>query len=152
LSFPTQTFNRLTSEVGLWTTTLFNSSLATFMLQLKVAWTNDFGNQALETQAALLDQPFSIATANPGRDAAVVDVNLTAWQTENVRVFARYWGRVPQQRDLKRGLRRRAHDLVTRSRLVGLEQNRVQCPSDKCDSRKKDETSLMATPMRPEPP
>lgn len=92
LSFPSQTFNRLTSEVGLWTTTLFNSSLATFMLQLKVAWTNDFGNQALATQAALLDQPFSIATANPGRDAAVVDVNLTAWQTENVRVFARYRG------------------------------------------------------------
>jgi outer membrane autotransporter protein len=92
LSFPSQTFNRLTSELGLWSTTLVQSGLTTYMLQLKLSWTNDFGNQALTTQAALLDQPFTIAAANPGRDAAVVALNLAAWQTENVALFARYRG------------------------------------------------------------
>ncbi len=62
------------------------------MLQLKLSWTDDFGDQALTTQAALLDQPFAIAAANPGRDAAVIGVNLAVWQTENVALFARYTG------------------------------------------------------------
>jgi autotransporter-associated beta strand protein len=92
LSFPSQTFNRLTSEVGVWATTLLHADLTTYMLQLKLSWTDDFASQGLTTQAALLDQPFMIAAANPGRDAAVIGVNLAAWQTENVALFARYTG------------------------------------------------------------
>lgn len=92
LNFPSQTFNRLTSEVGVWATTLLHCDLTTYMLQVKLSWTDDFGNQALTTQAALLDQPFAIAAANPGRDAAVIGVNLAVWQTENVALFARYTG------------------------------------------------------------
>ncbi|WP_294540166.1 autotransporter domain-containing protein [uncultured Rhodoblastus sp.] len=92
LSFPSQSFNRLTSEVGLWATRLFHNGLTTYMVQLKGSWTEDFGNQALTTQAALLDQPFTIAAANPGRAAAVLAVNLAAWQTENVALFAKYEG------------------------------------------------------------
>jgi subtilase-type serine protease len=92
LSFPSQTFNRLTSEVGAWATTLLHADLTTYMLQLKLSWTDDFGDQALTTQAALLDQPFAIAAANPGRNAAVVGVNVASWQTENIALFARYTG------------------------------------------------------------
>ncbi|WP_294538824.1 autotransporter domain-containing protein [uncultured Rhodoblastus sp.] len=92
LSFPSQSFNRLTSEVGLWATKLFHNGLTTYMVQLNGSWTEDFGAQALTTQAALLDQPFTIAAANPGRAAAVVAVNLAAWQTENVALFAKYEG------------------------------------------------------------
>jgi outer membrane autotransporter protein len=76
LNFPSQTFTRLTSEVGVWATTLLHCDLTTYMLQLKLSWTDDFGDQALTTQAALLDQPFAIAAANPGRDAAVNGVKL----------------------------------------------------------------------------
>jgi uncharacterized protein with beta-barrel porin domain len=92
LAFPTQTFYRLTSEVGAWATTLLHADLTTYMVQLKLSWTDDFGNQALTTQAALLDQPFAIQAANPGRNAAVVGINVAAWQTENVALFAKYAG------------------------------------------------------------
>jgi uncharacterized protein with beta-barrel porin domain len=60
--------------------------------QLKLAWTHDFGNQALVTQAALLNQPFAIVAANPGRDAAVMALSLSAWQTESLCLFANYTG------------------------------------------------------------
>ncbi len=92
LSFPTRTFDRVTGELGVWTTKLFHAGATTYMLQFKAAWTDDFSNPALTTQAALLDQPFGIAAANPGRDAAVVAVNVAAWQTESVALFANYRG------------------------------------------------------------
>ncbi len=62
------------------------------MLQAKASWTNDFGNDGLTTQAALLDEPFTIAAANPGRSAAVITVNLAAWRNENVALFGQYQG------------------------------------------------------------
>ena len=92
LNFPSQSFNRVTSEIGLWATRLFHSDLATYMLQAKASWTNDFGNDGLTTQAALLDQPFTIATADPGRSAAVIAVNFAAWRSENVALFLQYQG------------------------------------------------------------
>ena len=92
LSFPSQSFDRATSEVGLWATRLFHSDSTTYMLQAKASWTNDFGNQGLTTQAALLDQPFTIAAANPGGSAAVIAVNFAAWRMENVAVFFQYQG------------------------------------------------------------
>jgi subtilase-type serine protease len=92
LTFPSQSFNRVTSEVGLWATKLFRSEATTYMLQAKASWTNDFGNQGLTTQAALLDQPFTITAANPGRSAAVIAVNFAAWRTENVALFFQYQG------------------------------------------------------------
>ncbi len=92
LSFPSQSFNRVTSEVGLWATKLLHSDATTYMLQAKASWTNDFGNDGLTTQAALLDEPFTIAAANPGRSAAVITVNLAAWRNENVALFGQYQG------------------------------------------------------------
>ncbi len=92
LSFPSQSFNRVTSEVGLWATKLIHSDAATFLLQAKASWTNDFGNDGLTSQAALLEQPFTIAAANPGRSAAVIAVNFAAWRTENVALFLQYRG------------------------------------------------------------
>ncbi|MGA2636709.1 autotransporter domain-containing protein [Methylocella sp.] len=80
------------SRIDLMAATLLHCDLTTYMPQLKLSWTDDFGDQGLTTQAALLDQPFAIAAANPGRDAAVIGVNLAVWQTENVALFARYTG------------------------------------------------------------
>ena len=92
LSFPSQSFDRVTSEIGLWATRLLHSDLATYVLQAKASWTNDFGNQGLTTQAALLDQPFTIATANPGRSAGVIAVDFAAWRSQNVALFLQYQG------------------------------------------------------------
>ncbi len=92
LSFPSQSFNRVTSEVGVWATKLIHDDAATFLLQAKASWTNDFGNDGLTTQAALLGVPFTIAAANPGRSAAVVTVNLVAWRTEKLALFVQYQG------------------------------------------------------------
>lgn len=49
LSFASQSFNRVTSEVGLWATKLLHSDATTYMLQAKASWTNDFGNDGLTT-------------------------------------------------------------------------------------------------------
>ncbi len=92
LSFDSQTFHLLTSEAGLWTTTLFHYGLITIMPQVKLSWTRDLRDDTLVTQAALLGEPFAIAAAEPGRDAAVAAVNVAAWQTENLQVFASYTG------------------------------------------------------------
>ena len=92
LSFPSQSFNRVTSEVGLWATKLIHADATTFMLQAKASWTNDFGNDGLTTQTGLLGEPFTIAAANPGRSAAVIAVNFAAWRTEKLALFFQYQG------------------------------------------------------------
>ena len=92
LTFPEKNFNRLTSALGLWTTTTFRSQGITFMPQVKVAWTQDLRDEALVTPAALLDQPFLISAAPPGRNATVIEARLAAWQSDNVRVFGGYSG------------------------------------------------------------
>jgi hypothetical protein len=52
LNIPSQTFNKLTPEVGVWLTQTDQLGSMLLVPQLKLAWTHDFGNQALETQAA----------------------------------------------------------------------------------------------------
>ena len=92
LSFPAQTFTKLTTTVGTVATTTFQSGSVTFMPQAKVAWMHDLRNDTLTTQAALFDVPFAINGADPGRDAAVLGLQVAAWQTQNLRVFANYTG------------------------------------------------------------
>ena len=62
------------------------------MPQTKVAWTHDLRDNTMTTQTALFEAPFVISGANPGRDAAVLGVELAAWKTQNLRVFASYTG------------------------------------------------------------
>lgn len=92
LSFPSQTFTKLTTAAGAHATTTFQSRGVTFMPQVKVAWLHDLRNDALTTQAALLDDPMTIQAADPGRDAALVGLQLAAWRTQNLRVFGSYNG------------------------------------------------------------
>jgi subtilisin family serine protease len=44
-------------------------------------------NTTLVTQAALLDTPFEVDAAAPGRDAALVDLSITAWRSDRFRLF-----------------------------------------------------------------
>lgn len=92
LSFPGQTFTKVTTAVGTWATTTFQSGSVTFMPQAKVAWMHDLRDDTLTTQTALFDVPFAISAADPGRDAAVIGFQLAAWQTQNLRVFGSYTG------------------------------------------------------------
>ncbi len=92
LSFPSQKFTKLTTSVGTLVSKTFQSGGVTFMPLAKLAWLRDLRNDALTTQAALLDVPFTISGADPGRDAAVAGLQLAAWRTESLRVFGGYTG------------------------------------------------------------
>ena len=41
-------------------------------------------------RAALFDAPFRIQAADPGRDAAVIGLDLIAWQRQDLRLFLGY--------------------------------------------------------------
>jgi outer membrane autotransporter protein len=92
LAFPKQTFRKLTSAVGMWASTTIQSQGITYMPQARVAWTRDLRDDALTSQAALLEETFAINAAEPGRDAALVSVNLAAWRTQMLSVYAGYTG------------------------------------------------------------
>ena len=92
LNFPAQTFTKLTTAVGTVAMTTFQSAGVTFMPQAKVAWLHALRDDTLTTQAALFDVPFAINAADPGRDAAVLGLQVAAWRTQNVRFFTAYTG------------------------------------------------------------
>lgn len=92
LTFPAQTFTKVTTAAGTLVTRTFQSGEITYMPQIKGAWLHDLRNNTLTTQAALLDAPFTIEGADPGRDAAALGLQLAAWQTEKLRVFGGYTG------------------------------------------------------------
>jgi uncharacterized protein with beta-barrel porin domain len=92
LSFPAQTYTKVTTAVGAWVTTTYQFGGVMFVPQANVAWTHDLRNDTLTTQAALFDAPFVIGGADPGRDAAVIGFQLTAWLTQNLRAFGTYTG------------------------------------------------------------
>lgn len=92
LSFPSQSFLRVNTDVGISASSSFQARGFTFMPTVKLAWTHDLRDDTLATQTALFDSPFTISTADPGRDAAVVGLKLAAWQTEKLRLFAAYNG------------------------------------------------------------
>jgi hypothetical protein len=47
---------------------------------------------ALVSQAALLDNPFTVSAANPGRDAMLLGLKVSGWTQENFHVFGAYNG------------------------------------------------------------
>lgn len=93
LAFPSQYFEKVTTTVGatLSTQTRFANG-ATLMPEFKLGWAHDWRDTTLVTQAALLDQPFSVNGAQPGRDAAVFGVKFAGWTQENFRLFVAYQG------------------------------------------------------------
>jgi len=93
LTYPAQSFDKLTTTVGIAVSTeqrLANG--ATIMPEFKLAWGHDLRDTTLVSQAALLDTPFTIEGAKPGRDAALFGFRLAGWTQENFRLFAAYNG------------------------------------------------------------
>lgn len=58
----------------------------------KLAWAHDWRDDSLTMQAALFDQPFQLQAAKPGRDAAIVGLDLIGWQADNLKLFVAYDG------------------------------------------------------------
>ncbi len=92
LSYPTQTFTKITTKLGVASSVKFQSHGMTYLPELRAAWAHDLRDTTLTTQAALLDSPFEVDAASPGRDAALIDLSLTAWRSEQFRVFASVGG------------------------------------------------------------
>jgi subtilase-type serine protease len=92
LTFPSEMFHKLMTAAGVWASQAVRTGNVTYLPQVRVAWTHDLRNDVLTSQAALLEAPFLIHAADPGRDAAVVSLNLAAWKTDTLRVFAGYSG------------------------------------------------------------
>jgi subtilase-type serine protease len=59
---------------------------------VKLGWGHDLRDSTLVSQAALLDQPFLVAAAEPGRNAALVGAKLSGWRSEAFRLFGAYNG------------------------------------------------------------
>ncbi|WP_420131118.1 autotransporter domain-containing protein, partial [Rhodopseudomonas sp.] len=64
----------------------------TIMPELKLGWGYDLRDTTLVSEAALLDQPFLVQGAQPGRNAALVSAKVSGWHTETFRLFAAYNG------------------------------------------------------------
>jgi len=62
------------------------------MLELRLAWGHDLRDSTLTTQAALLDIPFTVTNVDPGKDAALIGPQLTAWTRESFRLLTTYNG------------------------------------------------------------
>ncbi|MCK9909042.1 autotransporter domain-containing protein [Microbacteriaceae bacterium K1510] len=93
LTYPAQTFDKLTTTLGVaFSTTTRVADAVTLMPELKLGWAHDLRDTTLVSQAALLDSAFSVNAADPGRDAALVGLKLAGWTRESLRLFVAYNG------------------------------------------------------------
>lgn len=93
LTFPSQYFEKVTTTLGIAASTQTRyANGVTLMPEFKLGWAHDWRDTTLVTQAALLDEPFSIGGAQPGREAAVFGMKLTGWTHESLRLFVAYNG------------------------------------------------------------
>lgn len=93
LIYAAQTYDKLTTTAGV----ALSAQLRTLdgnviMPELKLGWGHDLRDTTLISQAALLDQTFTVGAAQPGRDAGLIGAKISGWRTENFRLFAAYNG------------------------------------------------------------
>ncbi|WP_322516491.1 autotransporter domain-containing protein [Rhodopseudomonas palustris] len=93
LVYAAQTYDKLTTVTGAaLSARLRVADGATLMPELKLGWGYDLRDTTLVSQAALLDQPFLVSAAQPGRNAALVGAKISGWRTDSFRMFAAYNG------------------------------------------------------------
>jgi outer membrane autotransporter protein len=88
ITYPAQSFTKVLTKVGPAANVRFDANGTTYLPEVRAAWGHDLRDTTLTTQAALLDNPFTVDAAKPGRDAALIDLSLTAWRSNQFRVFA----------------------------------------------------------------
>jgi outer membrane autotransporter protein len=93
LVYAAQTYDKLTTITGAAISTQLRAvDGTTLMPELKVGWGYDLRDTTQVTQAALLDQPFLVSAAEPGRNAALVGAKISGWRSDAFRMFASYNG------------------------------------------------------------
>jgi outer membrane autotransporter protein len=92
LTYPSQNFEKLTTTVGVAFSKTYKTEKVTLVPELKLGWGHDLRDTTLVSQAALLDNPFTINGSDPGRDALLLGVKLAGWTYENFRAFGAYNG------------------------------------------------------------
>ncbi|MGO4711862.1 autotransporter domain-containing protein [Bradyrhizobium sp. 2TAF24] len=93
LVYAAQTYDKLTTTAGATLSARLRTvDGVTIVPEVKLAWAHDLRDTTLVSQAALLDEAFTVAAAQPGRDAALVGAKLSGWWNDNFRVFAAYNG------------------------------------------------------------
>jgi subtilase-type serine protease len=93
LAYGAQFYDKLTTTLGLSVSAQLSTiDGTTVMPELRVGWGHDLRDTTLITQAALLDTPFTVEGARPGRDAGLVGFKLSGWRSENFRLYGSYNG------------------------------------------------------------
>lgn len=92
LFFPAQDFTSISGSLGLDAATEVALGVVTLRPQLTAAWVHDLQDGTLVTRAALFDTPLEIEAAAPGRDAAEIGFEVSAWWTKDFALFAGYDG------------------------------------------------------------
>ena len=93
LAYPSQFYEKLTTTLGVAVShrQTFGNGV-TLMPEFKLGWGRDLRDTTLTSEAALLDTPFVVNAAAPGRDAALVGFKMSGWADESFRLFAAYNG------------------------------------------------------------
>lgn len=93
LAYDAQFYDKLTTTLGLSVSAQLRTlDGTTLMPELRIGWGHDLRDTTLVTQAALLDTPFTVEGARPGRDAGLVGFKLSGWRSENFRLYGSYNG------------------------------------------------------------
>lgn len=93
LAYAARTYDKLTTMLGAaLSASLSTVDGVTLMPGLKAGWGDDLRKTTLVREAVLLDQPFLVEAAQPGRNAALVGAKLSGWQTETFGMFAAFNG------------------------------------------------------------
>lgn len=92
LVFPSQTFSRVTAQLGTHAASHFDLAGIIFTPQVSVYWSHDAGDNGLATRTSIFGSPFLIDAADPGRDAANVAANLNIQSWDNLEMFVGYQG------------------------------------------------------------
>jgi uncharacterized protein with beta-barrel porin domain len=84
------TVNSLRGSLGGRAFTTVAVDTAKVMPELRLHWEHEFADQSTLATSSLAGVPFTVNSAKPGRDAAVIGVGLSALADDNLRIFTNY--------------------------------------------------------------
>jgi uncharacterized protein with beta-barrel porin domain len=103
LEFPSKTFERTSGNVGLAAGVDVSAGGWMVRPEMRVAWSHYISNPASAVPAFLLGAPAIIGEPEPGRDGAVIAVELTGWKRGDLQLFAGYTGEFRSNAALHQG-------------------------------------------------
>ena len=104
LEFPAKTFERTSANVGLAAGVDVTAGGGwTVRPEMRVAWSHYISDPSSAVPAFLLGAPAIISDPEPGRDGAVIAVELTGWKHADLQLFAGYTGEFRSNAALHQG-------------------------------------------------